>query len=120
MDKQEFCVSIKYTMLEVMNVIERIRERGVVVIGESGKVCGLITLGDIVKALVEGKTIYAPIEKLVKPSYIYLNAVDYQKAFSIFQAKNISLIPVIDQDGFLQSVITPRDIMRFASFHTES
>ncbi len=81
--------------------------------------CGVITLGDIVKALVEGKTIYAPIEKLVKPSYIYLTEVDFQEAFHIFQSKNISLIPVLDENGYLKSVITPRDIMRFASFHID-
>ena len=122
MNKERFCVNTKYTMLEVMNVIETIRERGVVILGDNGKVYGVITLGDIIQALVEGKTVYASIEKLTKPSFIYLNEVNYRKAFEIFQQKNISFIPVVDNDNYLVDVITPRDVMRFAVFseHNES
>ena len=116
MNKENFCVTSKYTLLEVMNVIETIRERGVVIIGENGKVCGVLTLGDIIHALVEGKTIYAPIEKLIKPSFIYLNEIDLHQAFIIFQQKNISLLPVIDKDNHLIDVITPREVMKFAVF----
>jgi len=116
MDKKDFCVTEKYTLLEVMNVIETIRERGVIVVGNNGKVCGVLTLGDIIRALVEGKTIYAPIEKLIKPSFIYLSEVDYRQAFVIFQQKNISLIPVIDKNNKLIDVITPRDVMKFTVF----
>jgi mannose-1-phosphate guanylyltransferase/mannose-6-phosphate isomerase len=120
MDKERFCVSIKYTLLEVMNVIETIRERGVVVLGDNGKVYGVITLGDIIQALVEGKTIYASVEKLIKPSFIYLNEINYHKAFEIFQQKNISFIPVVDKDNRLIDVITPRDVMRFAVFSDQN
>jgi CBS domain-containing protein len=112
MNKKDFCVTTKHSLLEVMNVIETIRERGVVVLNENGKVFGVLTLGDIIHALVEGKTIYASIEKLTKPSFIYLNEIDFQKAFAIFQQKNISLIPVIDENNYFIDVITPRDVMR--------
>jgi len=120
MNKERFCVNTKYTLLEVMNVIETIRERGVVVLGDSGKVYGVITLGDIIQALVEGKTVYASVEKLTKPSFIYLNEVNYRKAFEIFQNKNISFIPVVDNDNYLVDVITPRDVMRFVVFSEHS
>lgn len=116
MNKENFCVTPQYTLLEVMNVIETIRERGVIVVGENGKVYGVLTLGDIIHALVEGKTIYVPIEKLIKPSFIYLNKVDFHQAFIIFQQKNISLIPVIDKDNHLVDVITPRQVMKFVVF----
>lgn len=117
MEKEDFCVTTKYTLLEVMNVIETIRERGVIVLGETGKVIGILTLGDIIHALVEGKTIYAPIEKLIKPSFIYLNKVDLKQAFKIFKQKNLSLIPVIDKDNYLVEVITPRDVMEHTVFN---
>ena len=117
MNKERFCVNTRYTLLEVMNVIETIRERGVVVLGDNGKVYGVITLGDIIQALVEGKTVYASVERLTKPSFIYLNEVNYRKAFQIFQQKNISFIPVVDNDNYLVDVITPRDVMRFAVFN---
>ncbi len=117
MKKEDFCVTIKYTLLEVMNVIETIRERGVVVLGDTGKVVGVLTLGDIIHALVDGKTIYAPIEKIIKPSFIYLTEVDLRQAFKVFKQKNISLIPVVDKDNHLVEVITPRDIMEYAIFN---
>ncbi len=117
MKKEDFCVTTKYTLLEVMNVIETIRERGVIVLGDTEKVIGVLTLGDIIHALVEGKSIYAPIEKLIKPSFIYLNQVDLNQAFNIFKQKNISLIPVIDKNNYLVEVITPRDIMEHTIFN---
>ncbi|MFC1827289.1 CBS domain-containing protein, partial [Thermodesulfobacteriota bacterium] len=82
MNKDDFCVTTNYTLLEVMGVIETIRERGLIVLDENDKVQGVLTLGDIIHALVEGKTIHSSIEKLIKPSFIYLDKKDYKQAFS--------------------------------------
>ena len=105
----ELCVNSNYTIKDVMELIEQHRERGVVVV-ESDKVCGVLTLGNIITALSEGKTIFSKISNIYNPNFIYLNEFDYIKAFEIFKQKNISFIPVVDKDFYLLGVITPRDI----------
>lgn len=105
----DLCVNSNYTIKEVMELIELHRERGVVIV-ESDKVCGVLTLGNIITALSEGKTIFSKIYNIFNPNFIYLNDFDYKKAFELFKQKNISFIPVVDKDFHLLGIITPRDI----------
>lgn len=110
MDKKEFCVTRDYTIMEVMQVFERNKERGVIVIGEEGKVCGFLSMGDIVYALVDGKNMYSHIGQICNPSFIYLQEKDYKKALNIFKKRNISLIPVVNESMELTDVITAREL----------
>lgn len=110
MEKEEFCVTQNYTIMEVMQVFERNKERGVIVIGDKGKVCGFLSMGDIIYALVGGKNMYSHIGQICNPSFIYLKKKDYSKALKLFQERNISLIPVIDDDLRLTDVITAKEM----------
>ena len=110
MDKQEFCVTCDYTIKEVMQVFERNKERGVVVQGEEGKVCGFLSMGDIIYALVDGKNMYSRIGQICNRSFIYLQETDYKKALEIFKKRNISLIPIVNEELHLIDVITARDL----------
>ncbi len=111
MDFKKLCVPPTYTIKDVIDVIEKYRERGVIVI-EDNKVCGVFTLGNIITALSNGRDIYSKIEDIYNPNFIYLNKIDYQKAFEIFKTKNLSFIPVVDESFVLLDVITPRDILK--------
>lgn len=116
MEAKRFCVPENSTIFEVMNVIESIRERGVIAVNENGKVIGIITLGDIVGALAGGFSMYSLAGKIINTSYIYLKEFDLRKAFDLFQERNLSLIPVLNEDFELAGVITPREVMRKAKF----
>lgn len=110
MDKKDFCVTRDYTIREVMQVFERNKERGVVVLGEEGKVCGFLSMGDIIYSLVEGKNVYSHIGQICNPSFIYLQEKDFNKALELFKKRNISLIPIVDDDMQLVDVITAREL----------
>lgn len=110
MDKKDFCVTRDYTILEVMQVFERNKERGVVVLGEEGKVCGFLSMGDIIYSLVDGKNMYSHIGQICNSAFIYLREKDYGKALEIFKKRNISLIPVVDEEMHLTDVITAREL----------
>ena len=110
MNKREFCVTQEYTIMEVMQVFERNKERGVVVVGETGKVCGFLSMGDIIYALVDGKNMNSHIGQICNPSFIYLKEKDYKQALVIFKKRNISLIPILDDDMQLVDVITAREL----------
>ena len=112
MDKRDLCVNSSYTIMDVMQVFERNKERGVVVISDNGKVCGFLSMGDIINLLVEGYNIYTRIEHIYHPSFIYLDKKDYDKAIDIFLKRNVSLIPVLDEEMNLEEIITEREILR--------
>ena len=110
MKKTDFCVTADYTIREVMQVFERNKERGVVVLGGEGKVCGFLSMGDIIYALLEGRNIYSRIGKICNPSFIYLQKKDFNKALELFKKRNISLIPIVDDKLQLVDVITAREM----------
>lgn len=110
MEIRDFCITRNYTIMEVMQVFERNRERGVLVVGEDEKVCGFISMGDIINALANGKNLYSRAEQISNPSFIYLEKKDYKKALEIFKKRNISLIPVIDKEQKVVDVITAREL----------
>lgn len=110
MDKRKFCVTKDYTIVEVMRVFKRNRERGVVVIGERGQVCGFVSMGDIIYALIDGKNMYSHIGQVCNSSVVYLREKNYKKALEIFQSRNISLIPILNDDMELVDVITAREM----------
>lgn len=110
MDKKDFCVTCDYTIREVMQVFERNKERGVLVLGDGGKVCGFLSMGDIIYALLEGKNMYSHIGQICNPSFIYLQKKDFSKALKLFQKRNISLIPIVDAEMQLVDVITAREL----------
>lgn len=111
----ELCVTPEYTIKEVMDVIEKNRERGVVIV-EYDKVCGVLTLGNIISALSSGRNLYSKINDIYTRDFIYLNEFNYEKAFEIFKKRNLSFIPVIDGAFKLLGLITPREVMERLTF----
>lgn len=112
MNKDDFCVTQEYTIMDVMRILERNRERGVVVINEDGKACGFLSMGDIIYALVDGKDIHSQVGQICNSSFIYLKQKDYDKALEIFQERNLSMIPILDDDMKLTDVITSRELLK--------
>ena len=110
LNKEEFCVTADYTLLEVMEVIERNKERAVVVVGNNGKVCGFVSQGDIIKALIVGKSIHSKIDKIISSSFIYLKDKNYERALDFFKNRNLSIIPVINDDQELIDIISSKDM----------
>lgn len=110
MNKDDYCIGKDYTIKEAMQVFDRNRERGLVVLGEEGKICGFLSMGDIIFALLDGKNMYSGIGQICNPSFIYLNEKNYVEAFEIFKKRNVSWLPIVDQDMKLADVITAREM----------
>ena len=90
---EDYCVTENYTIKEVMEVLQRIKERGVIILDENRKVCGVLSQGDIINALADGKNMYSQIGRIYSKEYIYLNETERKRAFQIFKNKNLCLCP---------------------------
>lgn len=107
------CVRDVETIKEVMNIFEKNNDRAAIVINNTNKVIGVISEGDIIRALSENISIYAPVRTILRPSFLYLEDRDMKKAYTIFKSKMISLLPVVNKDFELQGVITINDIFKY-------
>ena len=106
----EYCVSEHGTMRDAITVIQRNASRCAVVRGASGKVVGVFSEGDVLRALLRGNDIHAPLRNLVRPSFVYLRERNLDEA-RVHIRDGLSLVPVIDSEFFLQDVVTIEDVL---------
>lgn len=102
-----------YTIKEVMESFEINHDRIACVVNENNRLIGVISQGDIIKALVSGMSIYTLVTQVINPSFLYLHSKDCGRAYPIFKKKKITLLPIIDENYYLQDVITLDDIYNY-------
>ena len=112
MNIEKFCISQELTIMEAITSIEDTKHRGLIVLSSDRKVCGFISQGDILKALLAGASLYFPLKQYVNKSFVYLTERDYVKALVFFRAKNITIIPVVTNTFVLCDVITLADLLQ--------
>ena len=98
-------------MQEAITSIQKNGSRCVVVIGPSCKVVGVFSEGDVLRAILAGTEIHAPLRNLIRPSFRYLQSRDLIAARRLLLS-GISLIPVLDQEFKLQAVLTLNDVFK--------
>ncbi len=110
-----FTIPGSATLLDAIELIARNKARCVVVL-EQDKVAGVLSEGDILRALLRGTGTHAVISQVLRPSFVYLQTVDLHKAFELFQRFLFTLIPVVDEGLRLRDVITLRDVLEHVEF----
>jgi len=108
---EDFKLSATSTLLEAVEKIERNKARAVI-IEKNDKVIGIVSEGDVMRALLNGSEIHAPVEDFVNHSFIYLNSVDRHKAFELARNVMASMIPVVDDDFHLTDIITLKQLLQ--------
>jgi CBS domain-containing protein len=106
-------VTDTYTIKEVIDQFEKNHERASIVINDNKKVIGIISQGDIIRALSNNIDIYAHISVIMLPSFLYLLEKDMEAAYKIFKEKTITLLPIINRDFELQDIITVKDVYQY-------
>lgn len=113
MDLERYCVREKYTIKEVLEQFESYNNRVAVVTSDSDKVIGVVSQGDILRALSAGQSLYTPVNQIIRNSFLHLYEKDMVKAYAIFKKKRISLLPIIDHSNKLIDFITIDDIYEY-------
>lgn len=105
MDLTDYCLESDATLIAAVAKMNKNRSRTVMVL-EAGKLTGLVSEGDVMRALLRGVDTHAPVSEAVNRSFRFLTTVDHQAAFPLFQEHTFGLIPVVDDDFHLVDVIT--------------
>jgi CBS domain-containing protein len=106
-------VNDTYTIKELIDQFQTNHERAVIVVNENKKVIGIVSQGDIIRALSNNIDIYAYVKSIISPSFLYLEKRDMGMAYKIFREKQITLLPIINANFEIQDVITIKDIYNY-------
>lgn len=110
MDLSYYTVESNGTLLDAAQAIARNHSRCVVVI-EHGKAIGVLSEGDLVRALLRGTDIYSPMQPFIHHGIVFLGEKDMSRALPLFRSHGISLIPVLDEALRLHDVITLNELL---------
>ena len=98
--KSNFILTENVTTEEAMRTITNNRRGSVIITNDKGKLVGVVSDGDIRRALIKGATLFTPISKVVNPNIISVvkDADTVSKGQIIFsKSPEINLIPVINK-----------------------
>lgn len=113
MNVDRYCVSERYTIKEVLEQFENYNDRVAIVTNDTNKVIGVVSQGDILRALSAGRGLFTPITQIIQSSFLHLYEKDMEKAYPIFKKRKISLLPIINQSNELIDFITLEDIYNY-------
>ena len=111
MDKlREYTISLDATLLDAAQRINRNRSRAVMAV-DDGKVIGIIGEGDIMRALLQGVDIHAPLAPFIQSGFKFLRRKDYAQALGLFAKHGITMLPVLDDALRLQDVLLLTEVL---------
>ena len=106
----EYTVPDSATLIDAVDIIAHNHSRcAIIVSGE--KVTGIISEGDIMRGLLKGADIHAPLAGFTNPSFKFLRSRDLNVALDLFREHGISLLPVLDMNFSLLSVVLLNDVL---------
>jgi len=110
----------KYTIIKNSNfkdassAIESTKEGAVLVIDEENHIIGLISSGDIIRALISDVNIYSKVDNYFRTNFVYVHEdeeLNKEKIEDIFLNQQLSLLPIVNKQMQLKSVITLRSYL---------
>lgn len=108
MDK--YCIGLDYTIKEAIERIDDSKNRVVLVLDKESRVVGVLSQGDIIRALSSGKNLYTRVSSIIRSNFLYLNERNMKEAYKLFKKIQITLMPIVDDDFHLIDVINMDDI----------
>ena len=105
-----FILDADNTLIDAANVISKNYARCVVVM-QGDKVVGVLSEGDILRALIQNASTLSPIKTFVNHNFKMLTEKSILKAAEFIKEYGITLIPIVDKDLKLLDVITLQDVM---------
>jgi len=115
----------KYTLSEYATIKEAIRvitdnlTRCVIVIDSEEKVIGVVSEGDILRALSEDVAMFASIRTILSPTFCFSRAKNIEEALGFLRHKGVTLIPIVDEQFHLKDVVTIQDVLEGIELRSE-
>ena len=112
----QFTLQPEATLLDAAKAMGANRSRTIVVVEDykTNKTLGILSEGDILRALISGMDIHSPVRNIMRVSFKYFQdgQVDMMLARKLFIEHGFGLLPVVDAEMHLTAVVTVLDCLR--------
>ncbi len=110
---ERLCVSNDDSLHQAARVIEQGAKQIALIVDEKQLLKGIVTDGDLRRALIAGVSMGAPAAMIMQRSFIYGNPeMSMNKIFLIMQEKSIRHLPIIDEQGVLVDLVWISDLIK--------
>jgi CBS domain-containing protein len=106
----QYTIESSGTLLDAAQAISTNRSRCVIVMS-GGKAVGVISEGDLVRALLRGTDVYSPMQSFIHHGISFQAKRDMVQALELFRTRGISLIPILNEELGLEDVITLQQLL---------
>lgn len=107
---EKYTISDNQLIEVAIEMIEMNNSRCVIVTNTNGKVVGVLSEGDILRAILKGVSIKSPISNVMNPSFKSLFVIDENKIIELL-IKGITLIPILNDQNELQDIVVYKDFI---------
>ncbi len=91
--------------------ITNTRHRCLLVMTANNKLSGVLSEGDIIRALINGAHYYSPIKEWITRNYKFLNEYNKKDSIVLFKKYGITLLPIVDKQMRVKSFISIYDFL---------
>lgn len=102
------------TLGDLLRVVATGHERTALVIDDEGRLYGVVSQGDLLKAIWNGNSLSDPAEAIINPNPLFVvDAIQQDElALDYFVKHGALLVPVVDKNRKLLRVIHVRDAVQ--------
>ncbi len=102
---EKYCVKDSARILDAIRSIDQSNEGLAVALDNEGKVQGVLTDGDVRRALLSGKTLDQPLKQHIQKDFLYVNEhASRVEVLDLMHARRIRHVPVLDGHGCLAGI----------------
>ena len=91
--------------------ISNTKQRCLLVVTSNNKLSGVLSEGDIIRALIQGANSYSPIKDWITRDYKFLKKFDKKEAITVFKKYGITVLPIVDKQMYVKSFISLYDLL---------
>lgn len=105
-----YSVRAEATILEAIEAIEVNRARTAVLV-DGDKAVAVVSEGDIMRALLRGVDVHAPVLEIAQLNFRHLAERDLPTALDVMREHGMTLLPVVTDDMRLVDVVSWKDLL---------
>ena len=109
-----YLLPLDSTILEAANIINSSKNRACVVVQDDNHVIGIISEGDILRAILNDANLKSSIKPFINTNFLFLSHGEEssEQIKDFFHIKQVTLIPIITKDMKLKDIITLNDYLK--------
>lgn len=102
----QLTVNSKATLREALEVMSAARCGAVIVVSEDNMLLGVLSDGDVRRAMLQSATLMTPVEKVMNTHPVSISLKDESSAKDVFAREiAITILPVVDEGNKLTRVL---------------